>query len=79
MNKQFWYSFAAAQMQVAGDLLKMQDADNTGSDDMAGSLIKSGSTALMAFVRGDVKGFRKVLRLIADSINTFLDETPEEQ
>lgn len=73
MNKQFWYQFAAAQMQVVGDMLKFQDTNNTGNDDMAGSLLKTGSAALQAFARGDTGGFRGALKTIADSINAFLD------
>ena len=74
MNKSFWYAFAASQMQVVGDMLKMQDTNATGNDDMAGSLLKVGSTALQAFARGDTKGFRGALKTIADSINAFLEQ-----
>ena len=49
MNRNFWYQLAASQMQVVGDMLKFQDANNTGNDDMAGSLLKTGASALLAF------------------------------
>ena len=76
MNKNFWYQFALAQIQSVGFALKAQDADNTGNDDMIGNLLNAVGTALSAFLRGDVKGFRGALKTIADSIYTFLEDTP---
>lgn len=73
--KNFWLMFATTSMASAGAALKAEDANNTGSDDMAGNLLISGSTALSAFLRGDVKGFRGALKVLADSIYSFL-ETP---
>ena len=73
MEKRFWYILAASQMIGVGDALKEQDDNNTGNDDMAGSLIKGVATALKAFARGDIKGFRGALKTIADSIDTFLE------
>jgi hypothetical protein len=73
MDRSIWYQFAASQMQAIGDMLKFQDSNTTGNDDMAGNLLKSGSVALLAFARGDVKGFRGALKTIADSIYVFLE------
>lgn len=70
--KNFWISFAVAQMRAAGQILKSQDADAKGNDDMAGSLLVTGATALDAYLSGNAKGFRGALKTIADSINAFL-------
>ena len=67
-----WVSIAASSMGTAGVILENKDSNTTGSDDMAGRLLVVGSQALASYSAGDEKGFRKALKLIADSINQFL-------
>lgn len=67
-----YVAIAASAMQTAGIILKNKDTNNTGSDDVAGNLLTVGSQALASYSAGDEKGFRKYLKLIADSINNFL-------
>lgn len=74
-----WVAIAASTMNTAGVILKNQDSNTTGSDDMAGNLLSVGGTALASYSSGDEKGFKKALRTIADSIYAFLGLTPPSQ
>jgi len=65
----------AAQMQAFGTSLRNLDSDNKGNDDIAGQILQIGGNAINAFGNGDDKGFKKYLRLIADSIYEFLGLT----
>jgi hypothetical protein len=63
---------AMSGMNTAGDLLIAQDTNSTGTDDVIGNLLKTGSKALTAFLGGDIKGTNKYLGLIRDALNDYL-------
>ncbi|HEY6232823.1 MAG TPA: hypothetical protein VIW64_16280 [Pyrinomonadaceae bacterium] len=75
MNKTFLLLLAASQMQVAGNLLRTQDANDTGLDDVIGKLLGPGGNALAHYAQGDVKGTDDKLKLIADSIYDYLGKS----
>lgn len=62
----------AAQMGSFGQTLKALDSDNKGNDDIIGQVLQIGGNAVQAFANSDDNGFRKYLKLIADSIYEFL-------
>ena len=78
-NKQFLLQLAGAQMQSAATVLKYQDTDNTGQDDVAANILKVGGEAMLQYASGNVSGVNENLRLIADSINAYLAEAEAEE
>lgn len=76
MNKNFWIQFAAAQMGVAGQVLQAQDANRTGTDDAAGTMLVIGGDALGKYVQGDLKGAEAKMLAVADGIYKALGKTP---
>lgn len=72
MRNRFLYLLIASQVSSFGQSLRVIDSDNKGNDDVIGSIMQLSGSALMAFLNGDTKGFRKYLKIIADTINEFL-------
>lgn len=72
MNRAFLLMLASAQMQVAGQMLQLQDANTTGRDDVIGKVLSTGGKAVGAYGNGDVKSVDASLKLIADSIYDYL-------
>lgn len=61
-----------AQLQAFGVSLRAMDSDSKGNDDVIGSALQLSGSAIGALANSDTKGFRKYLKLVADSINEFL-------
>lgn len=59
-------------MKTAGQLLELQDADNTGTDDVLGHILDAGGGAVLRFAAGDVKGANGYLKTIRDGIDEYL-------
>ena len=78
MNK-FWLMFAAGNMTAAGQALQAQDADNSGKDDVIGSVLVASGSALQAYAAGSDAGFKRWLKVAADAIYTYLGLTPQQQ
>jgi hypothetical protein len=62
-------------MASFGQTLRLLDADSRGNDDVIGQVLQMSGNAVQAFANSDDKGFRKYLKLIADSINEFLSSS----
>ena len=77
MNK-FWLMFAAGNMTAAGQALQAQDADNSGKDDVIGSVLVASGSALQAYAAGSDAGFKRWLKVAADAIYTYLGLTPQQ-
>jgi hypothetical protein len=73
MNK-FWLMFAAGNMAAAGQALQAQDADNTGKDDVIGTVLVASGSALQAYASGSDAGFKRWLKVAADAIYTYLGQ-----
>jgi hypothetical protein len=65
----------AAQLSAFGQTLQVMDSDNKGNDDIAGTILRVSGNALNSYAANDDKGFKKYLKLIADSIYDFLGLT----
>lgn len=68
-------SIAAGGLTSAGAVLRAQDEDDEGTDDAVGVVLEQGAKALQAYALGQTNNFRRTLRLIADSLNSYLEET----
>jgi hypothetical protein len=73
-SKKIWLGIAAGQMSSAGGVLRSLDSDDKGSDDMAGKLLMLGGAACQSLAFGNDKSFDASLRLIVDSINSYLGQ-----
>lgn len=76
-NKQFLLQLAGAQMQSAATVLKFQDPDNTGQDDVIANVLKVGGEAILQYSSGNVTGVNANLKLVADVINAYLAEAQQ--
>jgi hypothetical protein len=74
MNKQFLLQLAGAQMQSAATVLKFQDPDNVGTDDVIANVLKVGGDAILQYSTGNVQGVNANLKIVADTINAYLNE-----
>jgi hypothetical protein len=52
------------------------DSDNKGNDDVLGTILQLSGNALQSFSNNDDKGFKKFLKLAADTIYDFLGLLP---
>lgn len=75
MKNKILFLVIAAQLRAFGVTLKAIDADNKGNDDLFGTILDESGQALSSYASSDDKGFKKYLRIIADSIYTFLGLT----
>lgn len=74
MNK-FWLMFAAGNMASVGQAMQAQDTDNTGKDDVIGTVLMASGSALQAYALGSEAGLRRWLKVAADSIYSYLGLT----
>lgn len=72
MKNKILLLIVAAQAKAFGTSLRAMDSDDKGNDDIIGHILESAGGALTAYAASDDKGFRKYLKVIADSINEFL-------
>lgn len=72
MRNRFLYVLIASQLSSFGQALRLVDSDNKGNDDVIGTVMQLAGNAIQAFLNNDGKGFRRYLKLIADTINEFL-------
>jgi hypothetical protein len=72
MNKIFLLQLVASQMQVGGNLLRAQDINDTGIDDVIGKMMGPGADALLHYAKGEIKRSDDALKLVADSIYGYL-------
>lgn len=59
-----------------GTWLKGKDANNTGSDDVAGDICLAAAPAVEAFAQGNGNAFRKALVAIRAAIDNYLNSVP---
>jgi hypothetical protein len=67
-TQKFWYSMAGNQMRANGKMLEDMDDNKTGADDIAGLMLDNGGRAMLAYLKGDLKGWQSYLKLVADGI-----------
>lgn len=72
MNLNVLLLIAGMQMNVAGNVLKQQDADNIGKDDIIGSLLLTGGQVVIAYANGKPSSVNEKLRLLRDAIDAYL-------
>lgn len=76
MRNKLLLAVIAAQLGAFGVTLRNLDSDNKGNDDLFGMVLQTSGNALNSYANNDDKGFKKYLRIIADSIYSFLGLTP---
>lgn len=76
LDRKFVLTLASTQLQVAGQLLEANDADNTGTDDVVGKVTVSLGKAISSFASGDATKVDADLKIIADSIYDYLGLVP---
>jgi hypothetical protein len=67
---------AAAQIQLAGQMIQAQDTDTTGTDDIVGKILVTLGKATNSFALGDVTKVNDDLKVVADAIYDYLGITP---
>lgn len=72
MKNRLLLAVIAAQLSAFGVTLRNLDSDNKGNDDVFGQVLQTSGSALNAFANNDDKGFKRYLKIIADSIYSFL-------
>ena len=73
-DRKLIFTIAASQAKSAGLLLKSLDADSTGRDDIAGTLLDLGGDAVLGFVSSDDRKVTKAVRAIRDACDRYLSE-----
>lgn len=77
MKNKLLLAVIAAQLAAFGVTLRNLDSDSKGNDDIFGQILQTSGNALNSFSNNDDKGFKKYLKVIADSIYSFLGLTPQ--
>lgn len=77
-NAQIALLIGASNLTGTGAILKRLDKNNTGTDDLAGTLLSVFSPILVAVADDDISDLRSALRLNIETSQKLLDELGEE-
>lgn len=70
------YGFVSLGLTKLGTVLKNKDANDTGTDDVAGNICIALAPAISALDGDNDKALRKALTVARDTINAYLQTTP---
>lgn len=62
----------AGSLRTVGLLLQHQDTNNTGNDDLIGSVCVTAADALSAYGASNETGLRRALTSLRDALNAYL-------
>ena len=71
-NKQFLLQLAGAQMQSAATVLKYQDPDDAGTDDLIGNVLQGGGEVALRYSANDITGVNDNLVVLRDALSEYL-------
>src|ERR1043165_2756190 len=73
-DRNFFLQMAASQGFAASQMLKGRDADNTGLDDLAGTLFQTGAEVALRYAdpNMDVKNVNNNLKVAYDALGSYL-------